>query len=842
MTVTISVNNVWSRISGLKDIEAADYLDKVTSFYIEGYQYTKAFRDGWYDQNEQRFKHWDGKKHLLTSKMVFPTGLLSLVVDFFNTRQIPFEIDDRRPTFQTQEAPIFGHTPRQYQIDAVDAALSNERGIIRVATGGGKCLRLGTKVLKYNGTICKVEELKAGDLLMGPDSESRMVLSTNIQYGNIFKIIPIKGSPWYCNDEHILTLKHTVTNNIIDINIKDFLNKKNGFRNAYKQFSVGINFKQEQNLPIDPYFLGIWFGDGNKSIKNGRLESVGITTADSEIVDKVYKIAQKYEKKITIIKQRGKASRYHIVGKKGMNNSLSEKIINTLTQELKVPYEYLVSSRENRLEFLAGWLDTDGYLHNNSYEIVQKRKDWAEAVAFLARSLGFRALISLKHDKKFNLDYYKVSISGEVSEIPVRIDRKKATKRIQKKDVLKTGFKIEPAGQDYYVGLELDGDGRFLLEDFTVTHNTKIAAMITAKYNLPTIIYVVGKDLLYQFHNEFQKTLDTEIGIIGDGNCKIRRFNICSVWTAATAFEFEKKISIDDEDWAPEICEIGSQQKKEIKNMIENSNVAIYDEAHFLATDTLQSIYKAGKNCRYLFGLSGTDWRDDGADLLLESVCGPRIFNLTASDLIEKQFLVPANIVVFDVPTKATKSNKNYNSIYSEYIINNDIRNGMIVDSAKNLLNKGRKVLILVRYLSHGNIISNMLGNIQHYFVNGEIDAEERKRVKQEFEEGRFNCLIASTIYDIGIDIPVLDSLILAGSGKSSVRALQRIGRVIRGFAGKKDAIVVDFFDNAKFLDKHSAIRISVYETEPRFKIKLPKNFDQSKIKRSRKIIQKVTS
>lgn len=509
MTVTISVNNVWSRVSGLKDVEAADYLDKVTSFYIEGYQYTKAFRDGWYDQNEQRFKHWDGKKHLLTSKMVFPTGLLSLVIDFFNTRQIPFEIDDKRSSFQTQEIPTYGHTPRQYQIDAVEAAISNERGIIRVGTGGGK---------------------------------------------------------------------------------------------------------------------------------------------------------------------------------------------------------------------------------------------------------------------------------------------------------------------------------------------TYIAAMIAAKYNLPTMIYVVGKDLLYQFRREVQRALKTDVGIIGDGYCEIKKINICSVWTAITAFGLKSKVSLDDEDWTPEILEIDSKNKKKIKKAVENCNVAIYDEAHFLATDTLQSIYKAGKNCRYIFGLSGTDWRDDGADLLLESVCGPRIFNMPASKLIDGGFLVPANIVIFDVPEINKKLSNNYHNVYHEYITNNEIRNSMIVDSARSLINKGRKVLILVRYISHGNALSKLLSDIPLYFVNGEVDGETREAVKKEFESGNLKCLIASSVYDIGVDIPCLDALILGGGGKSTVRALQRIGRVIRGFPNKSDAIVVDFFDNAKYLDKHSAIRISVYETEPRFKIKLPKNFDQSKIKRSRKIIQKVTS
>ena len=100
-------------------------------------------------------------------------------------------------------------------------------------------------------------------------------------------------------------------------------------------------------------------------------------------------------------------------------------------------------------------------------------------------------------------------------------------------------------------------------------------------------------------------------------------------------------------------------------------------------------------------------------------------------------------------------------------------------------------------------------------------------------KNGELDLLIASKIFDQGVDIPQLDALILAGSGKSSGRALQRIGRVIRTNPGKSNAIVVDFYDNAKYLKDHSQRRIDIYKSEPGFKIKLPnlKNVKFSKPK-----------
>ena len=87
-------------------------------------------------------------------------------------------------------------------------------------------------------------------------------------------------------------------------------------------------------------------------------------------------------------------------------------------------------------------------------------------------------------------------------------------------------------------------------------------------------------------------------------------------------------------------------------------------------------------------------------------------------------------------------------------------------------------------------------------------------------KNGLTDVLIASKIFDQGVDIPELDALILAGSGKSTGRALQRIGRVIRKYPGKEKAIVVEFMDNCKYLRDHSEVRLSVYNTESQFEIK----------------------
>jgi hypothetical protein len=108
---------------------------------------------------------------------------------------------------------------RDYQERAIAAVREHYRAgrkrvLLVMATGGGKCLGIGTPVLRYDGTIVPVESVVAGDLLMGPDSKPRTVLSTTRDRGPLYRIVPVKGDSWVCNDAHILTLVHTETGEI----------------------------------------------------------------------------------------------------------------------------------------------------------------------------------------------------------------------------------------------------------------------------------------------------------------------------------------------------------------------------------------------------------------------------------------------------------------------------------------------------------------------------------------------------------------------------------------------------------------------------------------------------
>lgn len=89
-------------------------------------------------------------------------------------------------------------------------------------TGGGKCLGAGTPVLMFDGTIKPVEQVRVGDLLMGPDSIPRSVLSTCHGVEPLYRVTPTKGEPYVVNESHILSLRNE-SGGIKNVSVLDYL-------------------------------------------------------------------------------------------------------------------------------------------------------------------------------------------------------------------------------------------------------------------------------------------------------------------------------------------------------------------------------------------------------------------------------------------------------------------------------------------------------------------------------------------------------------------------------------------------------------------------------------------
>lgn len=353
----------------------------------------------------------------------------------------------------------------------------------------GKCLAPHTKVRMFDGSTKRADEVQVGDLLAGDNNDARTVLSTCTGRSNMVRIVPKSGQPWECNDDHVLTLQRTCKNvkcndevgEIIDIPVKEFLKKPASFQNHHRLLVRGMDFP-DQDVEIDPRVYGIWLGDGgcNKP-------SITIPDSEKEVQGYIFNYFEKngYSRNEGRYSNRCPSPSF---SKTGYNPWLrlireSSGCSNPRQKGSKrILKKYLLNSRQKRMELLAGIIDSDGHAAGTHFSISCSNPQLAEDICFLARSLGFRTTKTFKvarcNGKEFPSE--RINILGDVCSIPT-LRKKCQPKKIRHYSEC-IGFKIEQLGEGQYNGFTLDGNGRFLLEDFTVTHNTETLALIGAMW------------------------------------------------------------------------------------------------------------------------------------------------------------------------------------------------------------------------------------------------------------------------------------------------------------------------------------------------------------------------
>ena len=130
--IGIKVENSYSQIlNSIDNPSVLAELDKALSFSVKGAFFTKAYQEG----------RWDGKKRLFSySTFGFPTGLVSRVITILKNNGYSIVLQDKR----TQPDKVFNfefvypYKLREYQKMIVKQAVEKHRGVLLLATGGGK--------------------------------------------------------------------------------------------------------------------------------------------------------------------------------------------------------------------------------------------------------------------------------------------------------------------------------------------------------------------------------------------------------------------------------------------------------------------------------------------------------------------------------------------------------------------------------------------------------------------------------------------------------------------------------------------------------------------------------
>lgn len=390
-----------------------------------------------------------------------------------------------------------------------------------VVIGKRGCMVRNTPLIMADSKIKMVQEIKIGDKLMGDDSQPRTVLALCQGTDKMYKIKQKAGMEYIVNGDHILSLKMTYVSNskspnthriilgkkykkgeVVDIKVYDYLKLSNGQKAALKGFKVPVVFPTK-DIPLDPYIIGLWLGDGSSRNTVNKLPEY-----NCYLQHQGHRESNIYQYRMKGITE--KSEYYH--------NSIKQALTElNLINNKHIPDIYKFNDRNNQLKLLAGIIDTDGYYSHKTgcYDIIQKNYTLAKDIEFIARCLGFTANVTeckKKSQTGTEGTYYRQSISGMgLRDIPCLIPRKQTFCQIRKENNLHTGITIEPMEEDTYYGFQLDGNQRFLLGDFTVTHNsgksTLISDLLWHVRKIPMFICMSGTEEGNGFYGKYMHPL-----------------------------------------------------------------------------------------------------------------------------------------------------------------------------------------------------------------------------------------------------------------------------------------------------------------------------------------------
>lgn len=350
---------------------------------------------------------------------------------------------------------------------------------------------------------------------------------------------------------------------------------------------------------------------------------------------------------------------------------------------------------------------------------------------------------------------------------------------------------------------------RGIIRAATGSGKTEMAVGITQVIAKRTLFLTHKLDLVNQTRKRYHARMGRSVGMVSEGEFFPSDITVATVQTL--------------------LAQLKSNPERTVK-FLESIEVLIVDEAHRASGDIFFRVIMSCVNAYYRIGLTATPLmkgnRED--DLKLIACTGDVIYNVTNGDLIARGILAQPFFTFCEVPrfpmADGSSVSKNaYPAVYKAGIVENVARNQMILEETRFLVEKGRKVVVLVKEIKHGKLLESIFRSdgVRCVWVYGADDASERDAALQGLTDGRLDVVISSTILDEGLDCPAISAVVLAGGGKSKISLFQRVGRSVRAKKGAEleangnTAEIIDFIDTGdRRLMRHSALRFKAVKEE----------------------------
>ncbi len=340
-------------------------------------------------------------------------------------------------------------------------------------------------------------------------------------------------------------------------------------------------------------------------------------------------------------------------------------------------------------------------------------------------------------------------------------------------------------------------DKRGIIVMPTGAGKTRVGIAAITKLKIATLIVVPTIDLLNQWHREIRELLGVEAGRIGGNYDELKGITVITYDSAYSRAE-----------------ELGNR-----------FGFLIFDEVHHLPSEGYMQIAQLFAS-PYRLGLTATPEREDGRDSLYPQLVGPIVYRVSVSELAGK-YLAEYDIerVYVSLTEEEMKKYKQLRQVYRSYLQEKGLKLKSLEDFHKFLKiavreKEGRNAILawyealriavnsrskieklkelLSQYPEDKIIIftrdTELAYNVSREFlipaVTYKTPKSERTEILEKFRKGFYRVIVASSVFDEGVDVPDASIAIILGGYGTTRQFLQRLGRVLRKKEGKRAKLI----------------------------------------------------
>lgn len=249
---------------------------------------------------------------------------------------------------------------------------------------------------------------------------------------------------------------------------------------------------------------------------------------------------------------------------------------------------------------------------------------------------------------------------------------------------------------------------------------------------------------------------------------------------------------------------IQSLKQKNLRSLDRNLfDIVIIDEFHHAHAPSYRAVIDYF-NYRELLGLTATPERGDGTSVAHEFFDGRIASEMRLWDALEEELLCPFHYFVTADGTDLSQVKMRAGDYHAQHLSNvltgNDARSTIILQAIKDKILEPQQMraLCFCVDIAHAQYMSHVFNKakIKATYVTSRGSGKSRKQALKELKSGKLQIICAVDIFNEGVDIPQVDTILMLRPTQSPVVFLQQLGRGLRTADGKTVLTVLDFVGN----------------------------------------------